>query len=227
MKQTTKIILISFLTLTMFSCKKTTEVNDLQEAQLCLNTAAATDAKNCVAKIASLTSENAYKLRCAAVFISEGFGSPTSFISALDQIKNGGTGGYSGSIAAMGTLNFGSDSTATASANEAFDICSLSGVGVYSQISSIFKLGTNLCVLAGGATDPASLAAQASSLDSATVGAIVQTTYASACSDLTTASDSTKQYCSELSTALAAGATPTAIGACLKFKLANPNLACP
>ncbi len=229
MKQTTKLFFLSIVTLTIFSCQKSGN-NDLQEAQLCLNTATAAEAQNCVAKIASNTSEKAYKLRCAAVFIANNFGSPTSFVTALDQIKNGAnapgcTGGEcSGTLVAMSSLNFGTTPAATTAATQAFTECSASGVGIYTQISSLFKIGTLLASTAGGTT-PANLASALPALAGASpavVGEIVQTTYASTCTNLDKASDSTKKYCSELATALANGQTTTEIGACLLNKMNNP-----
>ena len=228
MNQTTKLILASILTIAFFSCQKS-ETNDLQDAQLCLNTAAASEAQNCVAKISSNTSENAYKLRCAAVFISKGFGSPVSFISAMDQIKNGSNaagcsgGACSGTLVAMGTLNFGTD---TASADSAFLQCSASGVGIYAQISSIFKIGTLLSAVGLG-TDPANLETALATISAADLGAVVQATYASTCQNTTGASESTVQYCTELAAAMASGSTAASIGLCMKNKLNDPAFVCP
>ncbi len=229
MKQTTKIIFLSLLTLTIYSCQKS-DNNDLQEAQLCLNTATAASAQSCVTKIASNTSENAYKLRCSATFIANNFGSPTSFVTALDQIKNGSNapgcvgGACSGTLVAMSSLNFGTTAAANDAAVQAFADCSASGVGIYTQISSIFKIGTLLAV-AGSGTSPAALAAALAGLavsNPAAVGEIVQTTYASSCQNLDKASDSTKQYCAQLSVALANGQSNADIGSCLLNKMNNP-----
>lgn len=228
MNKITNLGLFLILTASLYSCQKS-DNNDLQEAQLCLNTAAAADAMNCVSKISASTTENAYKLRCAAVFISKGFGSPTSFTNALDQIKNGSNasgcsgGTCSGSLVAMGTLNFGSDTT---SSDLAFSECSKSGVGIYAQISSIFKIGTLLSAVGLGTT-PANLETALASLNPAQVGEVVQSTYATACQDTTNASESTQQYCTELAAAMAGGATPTDIGQCLLNKLNNPAATCP
>jgi hypothetical protein len=229
MKKTTQILSAAVLSFTLFSCQKSNN-NDLQDAQLCLNKAAASEAQNCVAKIVSDTSENAYKLRCAAVFISKSFGSPTSFVSALDQIKNGGnaagcSGGVcSGTLAAMSTLNFGTDA---ASADQALSNCTNSGVGIYAQISSIFKIGTLLVITAGGATSTTSLETALATADPAAIGAVVQATYASSCQNTSSASQSTQQYCTELAGAIASGSTPTAIGQCLINRLNNPAATCP
>jgi hypothetical protein len=233
MQEITKIVLATLFIFSISSCQKS-DVNDLQQAQLCLNTATAAEASNCVTAIASNTTENAYKLRCSAVFISKGFGAPTSFISALDQIKNGGnaagcTGTCSGSLAAMSTLNFGIDGSAMTAANLAFSECSSSGVGIYTQISSLFKIGTLLTTTAGsidiGNIETAAAALTGSSAE--VVGQVAQVTYSSTCLDTTNASESTKQYCAELSAAINGGATATAIGECLLKKMSDPAYVCP
>ncbi len=233
MNQITKAILFLFLTSAFVSCTKS-DTNDLQDAQLCLNTAPASEAMNCVSKISSNTTENAYKLRCSAVFIANGFGSPSSFITALDQIKNGSnnagcTGSCSGSLAAMSSLNFGTTQSDLDEATLAFNECKNSGVGIYSQISSIFKIGTLLAKTAGS-VDVGNLETAAAALTGASaevVGEVVQATYASACADPTNASESTQQYCSELSTAISGGATSQSIGECLLGKMADPAHVCP
>lgn len=233
MNQTTKVILLSLFTATLFSCQKS-DTNDLQDAQLCLNTAAASEAMNCVSKISDNTTENAYKLRCSAVFIANGFGSPSSFITALDQIKNGSnnascTGSCSGSLAAMSSLNFGTTQSDLDEATLAFNQCNQSGVGIYSQISSIFKIGTLLAKTAGSIDigNLESATALLSGTDKAVVGEVVQATYTTACADTSKASESTKQYCTELSAAISGGATAQSIGECLLGKLADPAHVCP
>ncbi len=228
MNQITKAILFLFLTSAVVSCTKS-DTNDLQDAQLCLNTAPASEAMNCVSKISGNTTENAYKLRCSAVFIANGFGTPSSFIDALDQINNGGNSSYSGSLSAMSTLNFGTSQSDLDEATLAFNECTSSGVGIYSQISSIFKIGTLLAKTAGSIdiNNLESAAASLAGADAAVVGEVVQTTYSTACADTENASDSTKQYCAELSTALSGGATSQEIGECLLGKMADPGFVCP
>lgn len=225
------VILLSFL-----SCKKN-ENDDLQEAQYCLNKAAAGAAKACVSSIAGLGSQKAYKLMCAAVFISEGFGSPASFASAIQQISNptatSGCSGTdcSGSLNAMNVLNFGIN---TVSADEAVSYCSKSGVVAYAQMSSMFSIGTQLKIAlnnlgAGASPNGQQLKDALSAIPGATLGSIVVSTYGASCSDLTNASDETKKYCAELSTAMSAsGGSNAAIGACLQARMKDPTLnVCP
>lgn len=209
------------LTFTFQSCQKG-ELTELHTAQLCLNTASAGAARACVTSIASNTTEYANSLRCSAIFISEGFSTPAQFINALNAINGSGCGGgCSPTLNALGTLNFGSNSTV---ANEAFTTCSKSGVKFYTQISSMFKMGT-LAVIAAGVSNPTAsqIETNLGTMPSSELGELATTAHASVCSDLTNASNETKQYCNDLSVALLAGSSSTAIGDCLKARLADPT----
>lgn len=224
------------------SCQKS-DLNDLQEAQQCLNKAAPTEARACVDKLANDNSPAANSLKCSAIFISEGFGSAADFVDAIDSINNTGgcTGGCSSTINALNALNFKSAGTSVqaewdannATAAEAFTVCSQSNVKFYTQISSLFKIGTELSMLAyqagiGGTTPTEDeIKAQINNMDDTSLGNLVTTTYSSACTNNEGASDATKKYCDELETALQGTTDPTAIGACLKKKLIDPNDTCP
>lgn len=243
--KTHRIFLAVTAALTVFtfqSCQKS-DTNALQEAQYCLNKSSAGDARGCVAGIASNTSPYSKSLKCAAIFISEGFGSAASLATALDSINTPGTcpGGCSSTVNAMSTFNFKSAGITTApqraannvTAAEAFTECSGSGVKSYVTISSLFKIGTMTSMIAyglngpGAAPTPAELEAAIAAMDDAVVGDLVITTSAAVCADTTNATDSTKAYCAELATALASPAgTPASIGACMKAKLANPAAVC-
>lgn len=221
----------------LFSCAKS-EKNDLKEAQLCLNSSGPTEALACVDKIASNGSAQAYKLRCAAIFISEGFNTPASFIDALDKINNPNgscTGGCSSTVGAISALSFAKSSSdkvrSEDSVNQAFTNCSLAETPIYLQISSLFKIGTlaaNIAYIASGATAPTEdqIKTALASLPPAEMGQLVVATYSASCQDLEKASDSTKKYCAELNVAVTAGGTETDIGNCLIGKLANPNFTC-
>lgn len=230
--------LLFFVTIFTVSCQKS-NTNDLQIAQICLNAASAGSALSCVNKISGDTSENAFKLRCAAYFISEGFGAMSSFAPALDQI-NGSTTGCSGTcsptLAAMTTLSFRSGNVSLQTVKDAnnlkaattFEQCSQSGVKIYSEISSIFRIGTLTAMIAGVSNPSATqLEAALPSLPSATLGAVVLTAYQTSCTNLDGASDSAKKYCSELNSAIGTKTDPTLIGDCMKIKLDNPAALCP
>lgn len=229
--------------LILSSCQKS-EVNDLQEAQSCLNTAPAASARSCVDKIANDTSPAANSLKCSAIFISEGYGTAASFVDAIESINgtSGCTSGCSSTVNALNALSFKSGDVAgdanartknNQTAAEAFDVCSKANVKFYTQISSLFKIGTEVSMLAYaagiGGTQPTEdeIKAQISQMDAEPLGQLVTTTYNSACQDTTNASDATKKYCDELQTAIAGYTTNTQIGNCLKIKLEDPNGVCP
>ena len=227
--------------ITFQSCQKS-DISNLQEAQFCLNKATAGTAKTCVAGIASNTTSYANSLRCSAIFISEGYGAANAFAAALETMNSPGTctGGCSSTVSALTTFKFTSAGVTTAeqkasnnaTAAEAFTACSSSGLKSYTTISSLFKIGTLTAMIVGNATldaDAIKNALTNSALSSATLGAIVTTTYASVCADTTNASAATKSYCTELNSTItkSPSTTPEAIGACLKILLANPAANCP
>ncbi|AGH94610.1 hypothetical protein [Pseudobdellovibrio exovorus] len=230
--------------LVLASCQKS-NLNDLQEAQSCLNRASAAEARGCVSKISGDNSPQANSLKCAAIFISEGYGDAASFVNAIESINNNSgscTGGCSSTINALNALNFKSAdptdptgrATNNATATEAFNVCSLSGVKFYTQISSLFKIGTEVSMLVyknggpGGATPSEDeIKAQIGNMDSVQLGTVVTTTYNTACQDIEKASDATKKYCAELKSAVEnPNATPQGIGDCLKEKLKDPDYIC-
>ena len=107
MKKTLTTIIISLLITAFFSCQKSATEN-LKDAQLCLNSSAPAEARGCLSKIEADTSALANKLRCSAIFISEGFNTPASFISALDKLNAPGTcgAGCSSTVNAVTALSF-------------------------------------------------------------------------------------------------------------------------
>ncbi|MEQ1723105.1 MAG: hypothetical protein ABL930_08000 [Pseudobdellovibrio sp.] len=218
--------LTAALAITTFSSCQKTQTDELQNAQLCLNTAAPSAAQACVAKIATNTTAYASSLRCSAIFISEGYNTPSSFLNAIDAINSPEqcTTTCSSTVNALTTFHFSTDLLAA----QAFTECGASGVKFYTQLSSLFKIGTAAFVIAGvGSPTADQIQAALASIPDATMGEIVINTYASVCSDLTSASDATKSYCAELKLAIEAPtATQAGIGACLKGKLANPAFIC-
>ncbi|MBC7742875.1 MAG: hypothetical protein H7061_11810 [Bdellovibrionaceae bacterium] len=243
MKSIFVIICSALIALFLFSCAKPSSKEDLKDAQLCLNTASTATARSCVSKILSDNSTSANKLKCAMVFISEGVGA-TTFTDALDKLKNNGTctGGCSSTVSAITTLNFHSGANLStdaaaravniATSIEAFGYCSLSGAKILADISSLFRLGTEAAMLAypltgGGTPTEDQIKTAVASMDSATIGSIVTTTYNTSCVGSTSSSESMKKYCDELGASVAGGATAATIGACFKGKLANPAYVCP
>jgi hypothetical protein len=223
--------LTAALAITTFSSCQKTQTDELQNAQLCLNTAAPSAAQACVANIASNTTAYASSLRCSAIFISEGYNTPSSFLNAVDAINSPEqcTTTCSSTVNALTTFHFSTNLLAT----QGFSECSASGVKFYTQLSSLFKIGTAAFVALGSpGTTPSADDIQGVlvGLSNTEMGQLVTTTYAAVCTDLTSASDATKAYCAELKTAIDSAAIPgntDSIGLCLKTKLDNPALACP
>jgi hypothetical protein len=224
------------------SCSKSSTA-DLQDAQLCLNKATPAEALDCVSKISGDTSPLAYSLRCSAIFISEGFGDASSFINALDNINGNSSGGCGGTcsstVSALTQFKFtssGLDASGRSANNEkaalAFSQCSQADAKIYTQIASLFQLGTLASMLAqatSGTMDETSLknALLSGGLSDETIGTIISVTYSTACTNLENASTSTAAYCNEIGNAIKAGYTTTDIGDCIQKKLANSAYVCP
>lgn len=236
---------LGFISATLlFSCEESSTA-DLQDVQLCLNKAAQGSAAACVEKISNDTSPLAYSLRCSAIFIDQGFGDASSFVDVLDSINGGSgscTGGCSSTITALTALKFDSAGISNGTqrqanidaADEAFRQCSQADAKIYTQIASLFNLGTLTAMeainLGAGATpseDDIKNALTNGTLPASAIGTIVTVTYQNTCSDTENASDSTLEYCQELQSAIDGGATPTDIGLCLIEKLKDPNYSGP
>jgi hypothetical protein len=218
--------LAAALSVSFFSSCQKTQTDELQNAQLCLNTATPAEAQACVTSIASDNTAYASSLRCSAIFISQGYNTPASFLNAIDAINSPETctGTCSSTVNALTTFHFSTNLLAT----QAFTECSASGVKFYTQLSSLFKIGTAAFVIAGVGTPTADQIQTAiATIPDADVGQVVITTYNSVCTDVSSASDATKKYCAELKLAIEAPTATTAgIGACLKAKLINPAAVC-
>ncbi len=149
-----KTAVLFILSFSVMSCQKN-DTDLLQEAQSCLNTSPSSEARQCVSKISSITTPAAYKLKCAAIYIHEGFGSASTLISGLNDMNNpSGGGGCSGNCSptfgVINNFNFHSGDNGDpanqarniATANEAVATCALSASKAYIQVSSLFKIGT-------------------------------------------------------------------------------------
>lgn len=240
------LLIVSLTSLFLISCQNAASSKDaLKDVQLCLNTSTPATARSCLAAITSDVSAAAYKLRCAAIFIAEGYNTPAAFTGAFDQINTAGncTTGCSSTVNVINSLNFHSGTnlnTDTAArqrnldvASEAFLNCSQSGAAIYTQISSIFKIGT-LASMAyyafpGNSAIPTQdqIKTYIASVDPGTLGTIATATYASTCQNTATATSATVKLCSELGTAVSSSGSITAIGNCLISKLQNPAATCP
>ncbi len=248
MKKTLITTAIALLTTALFSCQKSATEN-LKDAQLCLNSSAPADARGCLSKIESDTSALANKLRCSAVFISEGFNTPASFISALDKLNSPGTcgTGCSSTVNAVTALSFksgnnvGGSAAAVASRQrnldvsaEAYTYCEQSETPIYFQISSLFRIGTlasmtaySVTGVAGTTPTETEIKTALGALPAADLGAIAIATYQATCQNIANASDSTKTYCAQLAATQGSGSgSATDVGICFKLKLNDPNAVC-
>lgn len=242
-KSTAFIILV----FSLVSCQKN-DTDLMQEAQACLNNSPASQARSCVSQISSVSTPAAFKLKCAAIYISEGFGAASSLITALNKINDNGasgcTGNCSSTIAVMHSFKFSSGDNSQpsnrtrnlATADEAVTTCGQTGSKAYVQISSLFKLGTLASMtayatpggVAGAEPTEDEIKAAVASLSNDDVGTIAATTYQITCIGNENPSDATVKLCTELETAIGThGTNYTAIGDCLKHKLVDTTYVCP
>ncbi|MBC7456721.1 MAG: hypothetical protein H7235_00470 [Bdellovibrionaceae bacterium] len=245
----TKITSLLLLSFVVMSCQKN-DTDLLQEAQSCLNTSPSREARNCVSKISSISTPAASKLKCAAIYIQEGFGAASSLINGLNDMNNpSGGGGCAGNcsptFAVINNFNFHSGDNLNsqnqakniATANEAVEVCSHTESKGYIQVSSLFKIGTMAKMSAFGALvsptpgqepTPTQIQAAIVGLPQSEIGQLVTTTYSLACTNITNPSDSTKKYCDQLSGSIGTyGSNFSAIGQCLLGKINNEAYVCP
>lgn len=237
MKTNVKLSNILFTTLTLAAlsltaCKKESEMDAIKDAQMCLNDATPATAQSCVSKLASNNSAQANQLKCAAYFIQENLGSPTALIDAIDASNTDNScATCSDSMAIISQLKFASSgvpATNIANADAAFDVCSASGVGIYTQLASMVNIAT-LASTAAATNDAAGYAAAVAALPDADLGSIAIQTYTSSCSASTEPEDNDSQmqkYCNELAE-VTNGLSEAQVGACLKEKLTGTNGTCP
>lgn len=212
----------------------------LGDAQNCLDKSAPSTAKACMDKISGNESAAAYTLRCASVFIAQGFDKPDRYISAFDQLNQNPTcpGGCSSTLGLMQVLSFSANGSGLGNATqrnanladsaEAFNYCQKSGSQSYYLLSSIVRSATILNMSAaalglggGGTPTQAELEAAAAAIAAgnvavtdiatpAVVGAIVTSTYETSCANAQNQSADQLKLCTELSTAISASPSQSA-----------------
>ncbi|AZZ35546.1 hypothetical protein CIK05_01595 [Bdellovibrio sp. qaytius] len=224
MTKTSMILSATALTAIMMlaSCAKESDLDTIKDAQMCLNKATTATAQACVSKLSAMTSDQANQLKCAAYFIQEGFGSPTTLLNAISTAN---TGNSSSTVNIISQLSFSSQTNSDA----AYSVCNSSGIAVYSQLSSLVQISTLVKTASATATTGSDYATVINALPAATLGALVQTTYTSSCSSSSGSGEALQEYCGQLGEALASNSA-SAVGACLKYKLAggaNPGNGCP
>ncbi len=207
-----KIIQICFLSFVLVSCNKNSEADKLSQAQDCLDTATASTVSQCMEKVTGLESSGAYLIRCAAMFIADGFDDTTRLTAAFSNMTNTGTGssGTDASLSVMSALSFkngGSASANQTNASLALSYCEKSGSKGLILLSGIASMGTSMISLASCGTDISCAIADAktNTATQAAVGTAAVAAYEANCGAGQT---SNQQFCNQFSEAVtAAGGT--------------------
>ncbi|WP_413586470.1 hypothetical protein [Bdellovibrio sp. HCB274] len=118
------------------------EKDMIMEAQYCLDKANSGTADSCISGIASLTSENAYAIRCAAGFLKSGVTTPENLAEAFTAIQDNGN-----TATMLSILNFDGDTTL---ADWTTEQCTKSGSAGLALMGSMAKSAT---ALASAASD--------------------------------------------------------------------------
>jgi hypothetical protein len=127
------------------------EKDMIMEAQYCLDKATASNVDSCLGGISSLTSTNAYSIRCSAGFLKSGVTTAENMAEAVTAIQNSG-----GAATMLSILNFDGS---TSLANWTADQCSQSGSSGLALLGAMAKSATALasavadfpsCSTAGG-----------------------------------------------------------------------------
>lgn len=225
------------------SCGPQSEKSLLQEAQLCLNEATADQARNCVSKISNITTPGAYKLRCSAIFISEGFGGAAELVKNLDLIESGGScTNCSTMVPLMTVFSFNKNRTDSdsrsiniATSEEAVSECTQAGSKGYYQVSQLFRMGTlaQMEAYEKGGVAPSTIPNESdiqAAIDRITpevLGEIALSTYRFTCNQTTNPSETMKSICKDFNDAIGTNIdSPELVGECLKKKLKDTKRGC-
>lgn len=140
------------LVATLTGCEPAQSDKDkIMEAQYCLDKADASNVDSCLGGISSLTSTNAYSIRCSAGFLKSGVTSSENMAEAITAIQDNG-----GAATMLSILNFDG---VTSLANWTAEQCALSGSTGLALLGAMAKSATALasavndfpsCSTAGG-----------------------------------------------------------------------------
>ncbi len=207
--------------LLLAACGGPKEIDQIAEAQNCLNTADPADAPACVSKVDGLESQSAYLIRCVGKFAKEGFNSPTKIAAALTNLSGGS--GASGSTQMMAALSFTAETSASlnaSSAQEALALCTQAKSKGLILLSGLSSTATTLASLGGldpstmtGAQLQTLMGTLASDPNATTaVGSAVISIYESNCSGT---QETTGSFCEQFESAVGTTGTsdPAALGA--------------
>ncbi len=184
------VLLIGFL---LGACSAKKDADKVADAQACLNSSTQATAMDCVSKVDGVETAAAYTVRCAAIFIRQGFSQPAFVAQAATQIKSGS--GSSSTTAVMEAFEFRALSTLTENYNQsqtALDYCSRSsskGLSFLATTASLATTSKYLTSVVSGCSSSADTATQLACLKNANdtaadtaVGTIVSGAYATNCS---------------------------------------------
>lgn len=217
------------------SCSKESELDTIKDAQMCLNDATPSGAQACVSKLSGINTQQANQLKCSAYFIQEELGA-VQLITALDNANSDNScGSCSDSMAIISKLKFkssGTPATNVANAASAFEVCSASGVAIYTQLASMVNIATvtgSLLPSNADADDYATAIAALNPTQIEALGGVVLETFTNSCESgaQNTEESQLQKYCGELEE-ITNGLTEAQIGACLREKLTGSNdVGCP
>jgi hypothetical protein len=201
---------------------ESTEDDKVNQAQACLDKATdGASANECAAKVSDVTGPRAAMIRCAAVFIGQGYTTQsTKFIDAFHALKDKQSG-VNSTVGMIQHLSF-SGGTADTDADLAVSYCTETGIDSWIMFASMARLATSLNVLAGGGTPtPAQLQAQVGNLTDQEAGEVAVAVADNYCRDSSTHD---VEFCGQFNAATQNSSLTTAqIGALLKQQLQDTN----
>lgn len=130
-------------------CESKQEAN-LAKAQACLDQATPTTVDACTSIVGSDTSQKAMLIRCAGLYIKNGFVGDR-VAQAFERIKQNPSGGTDPMVTGLSFMTF----TDTASADLAAQYCTASGVRSMERLSTFTSMATLIAVNGGIGTIPA------------------------------------------------------------------------
>lgn len=136
-----------FSSVVLTSCEDEQDVK-VASAQECLDYANSTNVDTCTAMVSGLESPIAYKIRCSAHYIAQGF-TGARFASAFEKIKNNTAGGTDPMAAAMSYLTF-TAKTGTHGSDNTLEDCKKSGVVALIRLATVTSMGTLIATSTAG-----------------------------------------------------------------------------
>lgn len=145
-----KLITLCFclLALAGLSSCESDDQTTISAAQSCLDKATSSTVSSCVTMLGSLTSQDAYLIRCSAHYIKQGF-TTTRFVNAYNLLKSNSGSSSNALSSSLSFMSFNS-LTGTDGANQAVTDCqnanvkSMYRLAVLTQMATIITSSANL-----------------------------------------------------------------------------------